>query len=106
MRYCLTEARRRAVLVLLTSLLRRRPTILSEEPLGHEWAPVTRLTLDCVVPGSGSIVVVKTRRVDGVVPGGPAYLRREQVGLRLAERSGVTPRLIAANDAIGVIVSS
>jgi hypothetical protein len=106
MRYCLTEARRRAVLALLTSFLGRRPTILSEELIGHEWAPVTRLTLDCVVPGSGSSVVVKTRRVDGVGHGGPAHLRREQVGLRLAERSGVTPRIVAANDAIGVMVSS
>jgi hypothetical protein len=40
MRYCLTEARRRAVLALLTSFLGRRPTILSEELIGHEWAPV------------------------------------------------------------------
>src|SRR3981081_2580762 len=106
MRYCLTEARRRAVLALLTSFLGRRPTILSEELIGHEWAPVTRVTPDCVVPGSCATVVVKTRRVNGVGHGGPAHLRREQVGLRLAERSGVTPRIVAANDAIGVMAAS
>src|ERR1700737_4250203 len=106
MRYALTEARRHAALELLAPLLGQRPTIVAEEPLGHEWAPVTRLTLNGALPGFGSSVVVKTRRVEGVGHGGPAHLRREQVSLRLAERSGVTPHLVAANDTIGVVISS
>src|ERR1700730_18181190 len=106
MRYRLTEARRRAALVVLAQLLGRQPAIVSEEPLGHAWAPVTRLTLDCVVPGSGSSVVVKTRRVDGVGHGGHGHLRREEVGLRLGEGWRVTPRIVAANNAIGVVISS
>src|SRR5882757_5849717 len=105
MEYPLTEVRRRVVLDLLGPLLGERPSIVDEEPVGHVWAPVTRVTLDREIPGVGRTVVVKTRRVEGEGYGGPAHLRREQAGLRIAEATNATPRLIAADDAVGVVVT-
>lgn len=75
-------------------------------PLGHDWAPVTRLTFDRDLPGVGRTVVVKTRRVDGVGHGGPAHLRREEAALRTATPTGVTARLIASDQAAGVVVTT
>jgi hypothetical protein len=94
------------VLELLGAALGERCSVAAEEPLGHQWAAVTRLTLDREIPGVGRTVVVKTRRVEGDGWGGPAHLRRELAGLRTAEPSGVTPRLIAADDRAGVVVTT
>jgi tRNA A-37 threonylcarbamoyl transferase component Bud32 len=99
----LTEDRRRVALVLLERALGERPTIIGEEPLGHAWAPVTRLVLDRVLPDGGNSVIVKTRRVEGAGHGGPAHLRREHTGLRLAAPASVAPRVIGFDDAAGVI---
>jgi hypothetical protein len=103
--YPLTAARRGAVLDLLETVSGERPTIASEEPLGHQWAPVTRLTFQRELPGVGLTVVIKTRRVDGDGYGGPAYFRREQSGLATAGESRVTPRLITADDVVGVAIT-
>ncbi|MER7278598.1 hypothetical protein ABT369_29575 [Dactylosporangium sp. NPDC000244] len=79
---------------------------MAEESLGHDWAPVTRLTFDRDLPGTGRTVVVKTRRVDGAGHGGPAHLRREEAALRTAAPVGVTARLIASDQAAGVVVTT
>ena len=82
-------------------------TVVTTEPLGGSWAPVARVTLD-----DGSTVVVKERRRHG---GGwgydPANLRNERAALEvLAAVSGVAgestigPRLVAGDDAAGVVV--
>jgi hypothetical protein len=102
--YPLTDVRRRAALDLLVPLVGERPSIVAEEPIGHEWAPVTRLTFDREIPGVGWTAVVKTRRVDGEGYGGPAHLRREEVGLRTAEGAKVAPRVIASNHSVGVVL--
>jgi hypothetical protein len=94
------------VLELLAKQAGRCASIVAEEPVGHEWAPVTRISLDRPVPGFGSTVIVKTRRVEGEGHGGVPHLRREQAGLRLALGSGVTPRLLAAEDRAGVIIAA
>lgn len=106
MQYPLTDTRRAVVLDLLAELAGRRPAVVAEEQVGHEWAPVTRLGLDIDVFDGASSVVVKTRRVEREGYGGPAHLRREQAGLKVAEASGVAPRLIAADDAAGVVIES
>jgi hypothetical protein len=106
MRYPLTEVRRQAVLDLVGPLVGDKCSIVAEEPVGHEWAPVTRLTFDREIPGVGRTAVVKTRRVDGEGYGGPVHLRREQAGLRIAGATKVTPRLIAADDAAGVVLAT
>ena len=71
------------------------------EHVGHPHAPVTRVTLD-----DATTVIVKRRRVDRDEEGygGPSHHRREQVGLRLASDSGVTPRFYAGDWAAGVVV--
>jgi len=99
----LTEDRRRIVLTLLERVCGDRPAIVAEQPVGHAWAPVTRLRLDRVLPDGGSTVIVKTRRVDGEGHGGPAHLRREYAGLCLAASAGVAPRVLGFDDAAGVI---
>jgi hypothetical protein len=81
-------------------------SLVAEQPLGHDWAPVTRLTFDRDLRGVGRTVVVKTRRVDGDGHGGPAHLRREEAALRMAAPTGVTARLIASDQAAGVVVAS
>jgi hypothetical protein len=114
MHYPLTPERREAVLAGLVSVCGQRPVIVDARPVGHDWAPVTRLTFDRDLPGlrpegaegSGRTVIVKTRRVDGEGHGGPAYLRREVAGLRTAAHSGVTARVILADDDAGVVVQS
>nr|MDT0658643.1 hypothetical protein [Micromonospora sp. DSM 115978] len=81
-------------------------SLVAEVPLGHDWAPVTRLTFDRDLPGVGRTVVVKTRRVDGSGHGGPAHLRREEAALRIAAPTGVTARVIASDQAAGVVVTT
>jgi len=104
--YSLTAHRRDTVLALLRPLHGGSASLVAEEPLGHDWAPVTRLTFDRELPGVGRTVVVKTRRVDGAGHGGPAHLRREEAGLQTAEPTGVTARLIASDQAAGVVVTT
>ncbi len=114
MLYPLTAERRAAVVELVVGRCGMTPTIADEQPVGHEWAPVTRLTFDRELPGLGSggssaeSVIVKTRRVDGDGHGGggPAFLRREVAGLRTAAESGVTAEAIAVDDRAGVVVQT
>ncbi|WP_433064846.1 hypothetical protein [Dactylosporangium sp. CS-033363] len=88
------------------ALLGGEATVVGEEKLGHPAAPVTRLTFGREVEGVGRTVVVKTRRVEGDGHGGPAYLRREEAALRAVAELGVAPRLIAADQDAGVVVTS
>jgi hypothetical protein len=114
MHYPLTLERREAVLDGLASVCGQQPVIVDARPVGHDWAPVTRLVFDRDLPGlcpeevdgSGRTVIVKTRRVDGEGHGGPAYLRREVAGLRTAAHSGVAARVILTDDHAGVVVQS
>jgi hypothetical protein len=64
------------------------------------------LSFDRDLHGVGPTVVVKTRRVDGVGHGGPAYLRREEAALRVAGHTGVTAQLVGADQAAGVVVTT
>lgn len=57
MQYPLTDTRRAVVLDLLAELVGDRPRIAAEEPVGHEWAPVTRLRLDLRAQGVGVLVI-------------------------------------------------
>ncbi|WP_238342164.1 phosphotransferase family protein [Actinopolymorpha rutila] len=93
-------------MAVLTRLAGRPCRLVSEQPIGHEWAPVSRLVLDRELPGVGSTVVVKTRRVDGEGHGGPAYLRREAAGLCTAEESGVAPRVVHVDDDAGTVIQT
>jgi Phosphotransferase enzyme family len=93
-------------MAVLTRLAGRPCRLVSEQPLGHEWAPVTRLILDHELPGIGSSVVVKTRRVDGDGHGGPAFLRRESAGLHTAMASGVAARVVNVDDAVGTVIQT
>lgn len=104
--YPLTAERLETICAALSRIAGDRVAVLSSQHVGHEWAPVTRLELDRAVPGIGSTVLVKTRRVDGAGHGGPAYLRREAAALRTTARSGVTARAILMDDAAGVLVQS
>jgi len=79
---------------------------VDEEPVGHVWAPVTRVTFDREIPGVGRTVVVKTRRVEGEGYGGPPHLRRELAGLQIAGATNVTPRLIASDASAGVVIAA
>lgn len=114
MHYPLTSQRREAVLDGLVAVCGQRPIVVSAEQVGHDWAPVTRLVFDRDLPGlctesiegSGRSVIVKTRRVEGEGHGGPAYLRREVVGLRTADRIRVAARSILYDDRAGVAVQS
>lgn|GEM_PF-2503124 len=106
MHYPLTAHRRDTVLAMLRPLHGGFASLVAEVPLGHDWAPVTRLTFDRDLPGVGRTVVVKTRRVNGAGHGGPAHLRREEAALRMAAPTGVTARLIAADQAAGVVVTT
>ncbi|MFG3422542.1 hypothetical protein [Micromonospora sp. NPDC048063] len=102
----LTAHRRDTVLALLRPLHGGSASLVAEVPLGHDWAPVTRLTFDRDLPGVGRTVVVKTRRVDGAGHGGPAHLRREEAALRMAAPTGVPARLIASDQPAGVVVTT
>ena len=64
------------------------------------------MTFDRDLRGVGRTVVVKTRRVDRAGHGGPAHLRREEAALRVAAPTGVTARLIASDQAAGVVVTT
>jgi hypothetical protein len=102
----LTAHRRNTAVALLRPLHGGRASVVAAVPLGHEWAPVVRLTFDRDLPGVGRTVVVKTRRVEGAGHGGPAHLRREDAALRMAAPTGVTARLIAADHAAGVVITT
>lgn len=102
----LTAARRALVLATLSRLAGGLVTVIAEQHVGHEWAPVTRWILDRDLPGFGSTVVIKTRRVDDSGHGGPAYLRREAAGLRTASPTGVAAALIDFDDRAGVAIQS
>jgi hypothetical protein len=88
--------------------------VVDAQPIGHAWAPVTRLVFDRPLPGLcpgdadgiGRTVVVKTTRVDGAGHGGPPHLRREIAGLRTAASSGLTAHVIAADHRAGWVVQS
>lgn len=97
---------REALCRLLTRVVGRPVTVLTEEPLGHDWAPTTRLTLDTPVFDGATTVVVKTARHDGGEHGTPRYVRREIAGLRSAEGCGAAPRVIGADDAHHWLVQS
>jgi hypothetical protein len=51
MHYPLTLERREAVLDGLASVCGQRPVIVDAQPVGHGWAPVTRLVFDRDLPG-------------------------------------------------------
>lgn len=85
----------------------------SVEPLGGNWAPVSRVALnrELVIDGRslGSSVVVKTRRVDdggGRAWVGGHHLANEEIAMRLLSGSGVAPQLIASDLEGGVVVMS
>jgi hypothetical protein len=104
--YPLTEQRREAVLEALAGLCGQRPAIVEERHVGHSWAPVTRVLLDAQYDGVGRSVIVKTRRVDGEGFGGPAHLRREIVGLRVARTTGIAAQVLHVDDVIGFVIQS
>ncbi|MGP9682438.1 MULTISPECIES: phosphotransferase family protein [unclassified Brachybacterium] len=104
--YPLTAARRDQICSALSQLADRPVRLTSEQHVGHDWAPVTRLGLDRDVPGIGATVVAKTRRVEGEGHGGPAFLRREAAALRTAAPSGVTARTIHVDDDAGVMLQT
>ena len=84
-----------------------RSTLVDVEPLGGDYAPVTRLRFRDPVAGAGgaSTVVVKTRRVDGAGWGGPHHLRRELVALDVSGGGhGVAPTVLAADEPAGLVV--
>lgn len=83
--------------------------VVAREPLGREYAPVTRLRFRDPVEAAGgaTTVVVKTRRVDGPGWGGPHHLRRELVALQLADgRHDLSPALLAGDEPAGLLVLS
>jgi hypothetical protein len=102
----LTSDRRERITVALARIAGHAVRIEDEQHVGHEWAPVTRLHLDRELPGIGSSVIVKTRRVEGDGHGGPPYLRREAAGLETGIRAGVVPELIDFDDVTGVLIES
>ena len=104
--YPLTAARRDQICSALSRLAGGPVRVTSEQHVGHESAPVTRLGLDRDIPGIGSTVVAKTRRVDGEGHGGPAFLRREVAALRTATSSGVTAQGIHVDDDAGVMLQT
>jgi Phosphotransferase enzyme family len=102
----LTTARRDRILAALSRLAGEPVQVIAEEHVGHDWAPLTRLTLDRDIPGVGSSVIVKTRRVDGEGHGGPAFLRREAAALATADLCGVTARALHVDDGAGVMLQT
>ncbi|WP_426502147.1 phosphotransferase family protein [Dactylosporangium sp. McL0621] len=106
MHHPLTAHQRDTVLALLRPLHGGSASLVAQMPLGHDWAPVTRLTFDRDLPGVGRTVVVKTRRADGAGHGGPAGLRREEAALRTVAPTGVAARFIASDQAAGVVVTT
>lgn len=104
--YPLTTARRDQICSALSRLAGGPVRLTSEQHVGHYWAAVTRLGLDRDIPGIGSTVVAKTRRVEGEGHGGPAFLRREAAALRTAAPSGVTARTIHVDDDAGVMLQT
>ena len=83
MQYPLTEVRRRVALNLLVPLVGERPSIVAEEPIGHEWAPVTRLTFDREIPGAAAMLAVRVQRLTVLAASGQSahdqWRRRAQL---------------------------
>lgn len=104
--YPLTAAHRHQIHSALSRLAGGPVQLTSEQHVGHEWAPVTRLVLDRDIPGIGSTILAKARRVDGEGHGGPAFLRREVAALRTAAPSGVTAHSIHVDDDAGVMLQT
>lgn len=104
--YPLTAVRRDQICSALSRLAGGPVRVTSEQHVGHDWAPVTRLGLDRDIPGIGATVVAKTRRVEGEGHGGPAFLRREAAALRTAAPSGVTAQTIHVDDDAGVMLQT
>ena len=78
--------------------------VVAAEPLGGDWAPVVRVTLD-----DGTTVVVKERRRhNGGWGFDPANLRNERAALEvLAAVDGddvIAPSFVAGDDAAGIVV--
>ena len=104
--YPLTAARRDQICSALSRLAGGPVRVTSEQHVGHDWAPVTRVGLDRDIPGIGATVVAKTRRVEGEGHGGPAFLRREAAALRTAAPSGITAHAIHVGDDAGVMLQT
>ena len=102
----ITGAQLARVLDLLAPRADRRPRIVDAEPLGSQWAPVTRLHLDVPVTGAGTSVVVKTTRRDGGAWGTVDWLHRGRAAADLLHGTGVAPLLLAADDELELVVLS
>ncbi len=100
--YPLTPEHLELVLDGLGEVWGRRPVVAEVQAVGHEWAPVSRVRFE----GAPRTVIVKTTRVDGEGHGGPAYLRREIAGLRMAARSRVAAQVLWADHDAGIVVQS
>lgn len=74
------------------------------EPLGGEWAPVTRLRLNLPVEGAGRSVVVKTTRDNADDWGDIEFLRRERIALDLLAGAAVAPALLGGDDGSELVV--
>ncbi len=87
---------------LLTKAFGEQVRIIGATHLGDGWAPVRRLTLD-----NGATVVIKTRREQtGPWGDAAAALDNERRGLELVNDLviDVAPRLLAADDELGMIL--
>lgn len=100
----LTAPARDAAMTIVRRHCGTRATVVADEPLGHRWAPVTRLRVRDTGSRRLSSVVVKTVRTTGDGHGGPAFLRRELVAHELARSSGVVAELLGADLEAGVVV--
>ena len=100
----LAPRERERAMELLRAVAGRGVAIVAEEPLGSDWAPVTRLTLDATVPDVGDTVVLKTRRVVGGDWGAGRHLEHELAGLRWVAGLGVAPAIITEDEGAGVLV--
>lgn len=102
----LTDVQLARALDLLAPRADRRPEAVEIEPLGSQWAPVTRLHLDVPLAGAGSSVVVKTTRRDGGTWGAVDWLNRGRVALELLHGADVAPLLLAADEELELVVLS
>jgi hypothetical protein len=99
------DAHRRArALELLAEVSGRPVQILTEEPLGSDWAPVTRLRLDRPIRDVGDTVIVKTRRVVLADWGKGRHVEHELAGLRAVASLDLAPRVVASDEHVGVII--
>ncbi len=102
----LSDRDRARALRLVSELVACPVSVVGEEPLGSDWAPVTRFTLDYPVSPSGDTVIVKTRRAVGGDWGAGRHVERERAGLQLVRGLGIGPDVLAADEALGVLVLS